>query len=196
MRDFSIDAPGERERREKIAAARTIHGHAIAPKGSRERRTWQAWINIHRRCGDPTHKDYFRYGARGITVCSEWDDYMVFSTEMGLAPENMTLDRRENNEGYSARNCRWASRQTQARNRRSSKLLCINGEIRTLAEWSEISGVASSTIRMRITYGEPINSSLLRKVVPKETSQARRERLERHAAEMRARSNASPLSKA
>lgn len=187
---FQDDAPGEMERRRKIAAARTIHGHAIAPKGSRERRTWQTWLNIHRRCEDPTHKDYFRYGGRGITVCPEWSDYTVFVAEMGLVSDNLTLDRRENSEGYFARNCRWASRQMQARNRRSSKLLCINGEVKTLAEWADISGVASSTIRMRITWGDPVNASLLNKAVV-ENSQARRERLERHAAEMRARNNGS-----
>ncbi len=119
---------------------------------------------MRQRCNDPGRKDYFRYGGRGITVCIEWNEYVQFLADMGLAPEGKSLDRIDNTQGYSLLNCKWATKQEQARNRRTSRKLLIDGQEKTLAEWSDISGVGSSTIRMRINYGEPVGLNLLRPV--------------------------------
>lgn len=188
MDRFDINAPGEVERRRKIAAARTMHGHRIMPKGSPEMRTWQSWAHIQQRCGNVRCKDYPRYGGRGITVCPEWSEYVQFLADMGLAPEGKSIDRIDNSLGYLPGNCRWATKQEQARNRRSSRLLTINGETKTLAEWADLSGIASSTIRMRITYNGGVvdESTVLLPPKPKESFQHRRDRLDRHAADMRA----------
>lgn len=164
MRDYTVNNPGEVERRRKIAAAKTMHGHRLAGKGSPEYRTWVAWCGMRQRCFDQNCKSYPDYGGRGISVCSEWLEYLQFWADMGLAPAGTTLERRDNDADYGPDNCRWATRKEQARNRRTSHKLVIDGQEKTLAEWSELSGVGSSTIRMRIKYGEPVGRNLLRPV--------------------------------
>lgn len=148
--------------RQKIASAHIMHGHRIAPRGSPEFATWSSWVKLRRRCYCPDDADYKRYGARGISICPEWSEYLNFLNDMGLRPLGTSLDRIDNNGDYEKSNCRWATKQEQARNRRSSRLLVIDGVEKTLAEWSEISGVPSSTIRMRINYrGGKVDKSIL-----------------------------------
>jgi hypothetical protein len=167
MERFSADYPGEMERRRKIAAARTMHGHRIMPEGSQEYRTFTSWASMRQRCLNSGRKDYFRYGGRGISIAPEWTEYSQFLADIGLVPEGKSLDRKDNSLNYGADNCKWSTKQEQARNRRTSKMLLINGEEKTLAEWSEISGIPSSTIRMRITRGDAINGKLLRLALQK-----------------------------
>jgi len=69
-----------------------------------------------RRCTWPKHKDYPRYGGKGVTVCPEWNSYEQFCKDMGERPPNTTLDRRDNSKGYNPENCRWATATEQAQN--------------------------------------------------------------------------------
>lgn len=85
------------------------------------RRLYQCWADMHRRCTDPEAHNFHNYGGRGITVCAEWIEFSTFRTwalGAGYAP-NLTIDRIMVNEGYSPGNCRWADHLTQCRNRRA-----------------------------------------------------------------------------
>lgn len=77
-------------------------------------RTWQSMLS---RCTNPKNTNYKSYGGRGVTVCDEWLDINNFVNDMYPSfIEGLTLDRKENDKGYSKDNCRWATKTTQSRN--------------------------------------------------------------------------------
>jgi hypothetical protein len=76
------------------------------------------------RCKNPNHKHYDYYGGRGIRVCARWQGLYGFDhfvKDMGERPEGMTIDRINNNEGYSPDNCRWSTRTNQQYNQRIAR---------------------------------------------------------------------------
>ena len=107
-----------------------------------------------RRCNNPKHHGYNRYGARGIDVCDEWRDVAQFAEwahntypKSGL---KYTLDRIDNNKGYSPENCRWATAKAQMNNRRKTIFATINGETKPISEWCEIYKMPHQVVLSRI----------------------------------------------
>ena len=80
--------------------------------------TYKTWSSMHGRCKDPRNASHKYYGARGITVCAEWGDFLTFVSQMGFRPPGMTLDRIDSNGNYERDNCRWATPEQQTANRR------------------------------------------------------------------------------
>lgn len=105
------------------------------------------------RCLNPNNPNYKYYGAKDITVCKEWlDDFMNFynwSIENGYR-ENLTIDRIDNDKGYSPSNCRWTTYKEQVENRKTLySNIKYNNEIHTLSEWSKLLNIPYSTLRYR-----------------------------------------------
>lgn len=92
------------------------HGQArVDAKGS----LYYIWKGMRQRCNDQNHKDYHRYGGRGIVVCERWNDYQNFAADMGERPSiNHSIDRYPDCDGnYEPGNVRWATAKQQRNNR-------------------------------------------------------------------------------
>ena len=135
-------------RREILVARNQTHGLSRLHK-----QTYQCWKDMRQRCNNPNNTDYKNYGARGIVVCSRWDDFSAFFADMGPRPDGMTLDRINTNGPYYPENCRWATPETQANNKRTNNRITINGETKTLEQWARASGLGNSRVRYRLRVG-------------------------------------------
>lgn len=116
------------------------------------KRLYSIWAKMRHRCEYEKDVAYESYGGRGITVCKEWHDFNSFK-DWALCngySDDLTIDRIDNNAGYSPSNCRWADRVQQANNTRSNRLLTYNGKTMTLSEWSRELGIFKSTIYRRL----------------------------------------------
>lgn len=126
-------------------------------------RLYSIWVDMRRRCENQKNPSFSRYGGSGITVCPEWHDFTVFRTwaySHGYS-EILTIDRIDNDKGYSPENCRWVTLKVQENNRRNNTLLVFKGECHTLSQWAEITGIHRATIGRRIhNYGWPIDRAL------------------------------------
>jgi hypothetical protein len=83
---------------------------------------YYAWLNMIQRCYNPRAGNFDDYGGRGITVCSEWrESFVQFLTDVGHRPSpTHSLNRLDNDKGYSKENCEWSTRRKQNQNKRST----------------------------------------------------------------------------
>ena len=134
------------------------------------------------RCYNPKNKNYKNYGYRGITICAEWLNKEHFegshnATKGFIAfknwalvngyADNLTIDRIDNNKGYSPENCRWVTKKIQSNNRRSNRLITYNGITKTVSEWAEILNVSSDVLRQRLFRNKSIEECFSKYVRPR-----------------------------
>lgn len=81
-----------------------------------DKRTYLSWQNMVARCSNSKLPFYKNYGGRGVRVCDRWKKYENFLEDMGVRPEETSIDRINGDLGYFKDNCQWADRKTQNRN--------------------------------------------------------------------------------
>lgn len=109
--------------------------------GETRTRLYAIWSHMRHRCNFEWDKAYPYYGGRGIKVCKDWDaDYEAFRDwAYANGYENhLTLDRIDVNGNYCPENCRWATKQEQNLNKRTTVRIEYNGEFKTQSEWASI----------------------------------------------------------
>lgn len=132
-----------------------LHGMTRTP-------TYVVWVGMKLRCLNPNNHAYDRYGGRGITICEEWvNSFDAFLKDMGPRPSpKHSLDRIDNNAGYTKSNCRWCEAEVQQNNRRNNWLVTFNGRTMTLTQWSRETGLSYGTLKFRINKGWGIERAL------------------------------------
>lgn len=128
--------------------------HGMAKVRGRRTPTYVTWQRMKARCLNPAAVDYDRYGARGIKVCDRWMQFESFLADMGTRPDGLQLDRIDNDGHYEPGNCRWVTKQHNARNRSSNRLLTIDGETKTATEWAQLKGLPPDRVLQRLARGD------------------------------------------
>jgi len=141
---------------------RDAKGRKVATHRLSETPEYKTWANMIFRCTNPNSAQYHRYGQRGIGVCSRWiNSFELFLADMGPKPgPHFSIERTNNDCGYSPENCIWATAKDQAANRKSAILHKINGQIKTLKDWAEHFEINYSMVQKRVQRGWPIDRAL------------------------------------
>ena len=142
-----------------MVSAGRLHGHAHKNVKSP---TYNTWMDMRRRCGVIRKSarslrvldERKWYLDRGITVCERWKySFLNFLEDMGEKPDGLTLDRIDNNKGYSKDNCRWATRTEQSWNSSRTKLVTFRGKTQSHRAWAREIGISRGTFSRRIRMG-------------------------------------------
>ncbi|WP_197078612.1 hypothetical protein [Photobacterium gaetbulicola] len=126
--------------------------HPAYKHGHTKHHLFRTWLQMLNRCHNPRNPQYKDYGKRGITVCIRWrESFEAFCKDMGDKPEpSMSIDRVDNDKGYTKQNTRWATRKQQSTNNRSNRWLEYMGERWRLCDLAEYVGIAPTTLASRI----------------------------------------------
>lgn len=155
-------------RKDRARECNTIHGLRNHP-------LYEVWCKMKARCENPKNPKYRIYGKRGIKVCDAWHDFKTFfdwAVENGYE-RGLTIDRIDVNGDYEPDNCRWATIREQNNNKRNTIFILAYGQLRTISEWSDITGIKYTTIYNRVHRGcyigeqaiAPVGTYRKRKVV-------------------------------
>jgi len=114
------------------------HGKSYTPE-------YNAWACMIQRSTNRNLKSAPKYILRGITVCKRWLKFENFFKDMGIRPSKKhSIDRIDNNKGYSKSNCRWATIFQQNYNKRNTVKVKFQGRIMTINEIAAKMGVTRS----------------------------------------------------
>lgn len=105
-------------KRNVLGDATRTHGMANSKLTGYANRTYGIWQAMRGRCLNPNNSRWEAYGGRGISICKRWGRFENFLADMGEVPEGLTLERINVNGDYKPSNCKWATWQEQAKNKR------------------------------------------------------------------------------
>lgn len=125
------------------------------------------WSSMMSRCYNTNNHAYSSYGGRGIVVDEFWHKFENFYNDMGVAPKGLTLDRIDNNKGYSKENCRWATMKEQGNNKRSNVMIEYEGRVQNITQWAEELGVPRTRLYDQICRNKCEPKTVLDKLLSK-----------------------------
>lgn len=121
-------------------------------------------FNMIQRCTNPNSTYFPRYGGRGITVCHEWrtrNNFKEWALSHGYR-NDLTIDRIDNDKGYSSDNCRWVTPSQNCCNRSTTHFVTAFGKRQSLMEWSRELNISYNTLKKRVTDHHEDGEYLLR----------------------------------
>lgn len=153
-------------RNERVGVSNSTHGASRIGADKKIRKLYSVFSGMWSRCSNRNSWAYHRYGGRGIKVCDRWKDFELFALDMGPTLHgNLSLDRINNDLGYSPDNCRWADNVTQANNKTTNVFLEAFGRRQTGPQWAREFGIKYHTIRARLRLGWGIEDAISRPLV-------------------------------
>lgn len=158
----------DREKQKSCGCKRDeYYRKATVRHGDSHTRLHNTWSGMRARCYCETDYHYQWYGARGIRMDDEWkDDYSAFKEWAlcnGYAP-HLTIDRINNNGGYTPDNCRWVTMKEQSNNTRRNRMITAFGETLTLSQWADKTDIPYATLKRRLQLGWTPEDALTREV--------------------------------
>lgn len=147
-----------------------ILGHKEVKHGKYGTPIYRTWQRMGQRCNNPNNRHYSGYGGRGITVCDRWGRFENFYEDMGDKPTpKHSLERIDNNKGYSPDNCKWATMAEQGSNRRDNRKYTYDGKTMTIAEWARELNISHAALTKRLNrwsvgraLSEPLHKEFIR----------------------------------
>lgn len=121
-------------------------------------------FNMIQRCTNPNSTYFPRYGGRGITVCHEWrtrNNFKKWALSHGYR-NDLTIDRIDNDKGYSPDNCRWVTPSQNCCNRSTTHFVTAFGKRQSLMEWSRELNISYNTLKKRVIDHHEDGEYLLR----------------------------------
>lgn len=146
----------------KLKEINTKHGMSNS-------KLYHVYYGVLYRCTKENSKAFKHYGGRGISICDEWKNSFESFNQWAITngyEEGLTIERIDNNGNYEPTNCKWIPQSEQVNNRRTNIYATINGETKTLKEWSRISGISYTTLRSRKMRYKWDDADLLSKPTP------------------------------
>lgn len=131
------------------------HGKCTTPE-------YESWKSMLARCHNPNAHAYQHYGGRGITVCRRWRaSFLSFYEDMGPRPHGHSIDRIDNNKGYSKKNCKWSTQKQQTRNMRRNRVIAYKGKSQPLLAWAEETGISYQVLQNRLKKTQSLDEVFL-----------------------------------
>lgn len=140
-------------RNKKTKSCGCLHISRSTKHGLSKSNVYSIWHDMMRRCYDRRRKCYSKYGAKGIKVCKRWHNFELFYKDMGHRPLGLSIERINNNKGYSKANCKWADIFVQANNRSNNRIVYIDGTKLTIMQASKLFNIKYRCLLERIKKG-------------------------------------------
>lgn len=136
------------------ATKKTTHGEAGTRSGGKKSRTYSCWMNARARAASNKTLEARNYAKRDIAMSEKWSTYEGFLEDMGHCPsDSHSLDRINNELGYSKENCRWATHKEQQRNKSSNRIVEFEGRKMCVAEFAELIGGKYHAVAQKVRDG-------------------------------------------